>query len=52
MSVYVMRLIGISVDLAQQDIAADLNFLKDAFQRRHFGAAVFHINKNGKFTQK
>ena len=47
----VVKFIRISVNLPQQDIAADLYFFQDALQRCYFGAAVFQVNKNRKFTQ-
>ena len=45
----VREAVGIAVDLAQQNIAADFDLFEDRVEGRHFRAAVFEVNKYCKF---
>ena len=42
-------LVGVAIDLAQQDIAANFNFFQHAQERGNLCAAVFQIDKQGEF---
>lgn len=44
----VAEAVGVAINLAQQNIPADLHLFQDAVQGGHLGATVFQIHKNGK----